>query len=104
MGADTLKKILYLSLFLAINAYAEGPLYRQKDGKVQQEFENVYQDVQGKQDAFPKRTKAQLFAITPLATNLLFICTDCTVTGLVISTATTIGSFGSATAKTTAIN
>ena len=93
-----------LALAGAVPCHSEGPTFRHKDGRVDQEFEQVYQDLRGTQKSLPVRTKAQLQGMIPPATNLLYICSDCSVTGLVISTATTISSFGSATSKTTAIN
>jgi hypothetical protein len=93
-----------LLLFFVSPAFAGGPLFKSKERFTQMEFDNVYQDLRGKQSSIPFMTKAQLQAATPLAANLFFICTDCTTDGLVISTGTTVGAVGRATAKTTSIN
>lgn len=40
-----MKKILFGMLLLASPVLANGPMYQQKDGLTQKEFENVYQDI-----------------------------------------------------------
>ena len=97
-------KPLLILLFLCAPVLAEGPIYKSKDRFTQLEFDNAYQDLRGKQAAIPLLTKAQLSANSPRASNLLFICTDCTTDGLVISTGTTMGAVGRISSKTTAIN
>jgi hypothetical protein len=91
--------LLFPSLLMA-----EGQIYRNRDRDIKLEFNNVYQDIREKQRRIPTRTKAQLQALSPSTSNLLYICSDCTTHGLVISTGTTVGAFGSATSKTTTIN
>jgi hypothetical protein len=44
-------RVILILLFLCAPAYAEGPLYRHKDGRVNQEFENAYQDIRSKKMA-----------------------------------------------------
>lgn len=50
------------------------------------------------------KTKAQLQAYVPGLANEVWICSDCTTDGLVISTGTAAGAVARATARTTAIN
>lgn len=97
-------KIFFFFLFLLSPAYGEGPLYRNSDRYTQLEFDNVYQDLRRKQNGIPLMTKVELQTFTPATANLLYICSDCTVTALVISTGTTRAAVGSATAKSTSIN
>lgn len=96
--------ILFLLLLLmASRTFGEGPIFQHKQTFEQQEFENVYQDLRGKLNAIPVRTKSQLATDVPVHSNLLFVCSDCTTDVLVISTGSTSGSFSRVTSRTTAI-
>jgi hypothetical protein len=94
--------LVFISVFPSLTR-ADGPISRHKDGKVQQEFEQVYQDlrVAGR---IASRTLAELQALTPSRAGLVYYCSDCTTDGLVVSTGTTVGAFGRSSAKTTTIN
>lgn len=97
--------LLILALLLPLQLVrAEGPIFTHKDPLLEQELDNAYRDIRAKQQRIPIMTKALLKATTPSAKNLLFICSDCTTDGLVISTATTVGGVSSATSRTTTIN
>jgi hypothetical protein len=50
MEAGTMRRVraLLLGLVLSVPCSAEGPVFRHKDGKVDQEFEQVYQDLRSK--------------------------------------------------------
>lgn len=63
MDDDTKMRIrhaLYLIVLLATAAFAEGPKYQHKDGNVNLEFQNVYQDI---------RTKLPIYSTTTFASS-----------------------------------
>lgn len=58
-----MKKLLFLLFLVSPVVHAEGPLFRNKDTYIQQEFENSYQDLRGKVSAavLTTNTSGQLF-------------------------------------------
>lgn len=99
-----MKYLFLISMILILTGLnAEGPLFHEQDPNIQQEFENVYQDIRSKSPAVELRTKAQLVIEVPTNTNLIYVCSDCSVDGIIISTGITAGSFARATSRTTAI-
>ena len=92
-----------LALAGAVPCHSADAIFRHKDTKVNQEFEQIYQEIRGLARV-PSRTEAQLKAQVPTRAGLLFYCSDCSVDGVVVSTGTTTGAFGRISARTTTID
>lgn len=57
-----------LLLLFASSCFAAGPLYRHKDGRVDQEFENVYQDIRGARSLAKSANDSAATALTEAQT------------------------------------
>lgn len=100
-------KTVFLILFMATAALANGPKNVFEDPHLNDEFDNVYHDIGAATSRpgllkAPKRTLAQLQATTFQDADEIYYCTTCTQDGIVVSTGATRGGIGRLTAKTTA--
>lgn len=89
----------------ALLCKAAGPIYQHKDNATQREFQNIYDQLK-KMNSYlapASNTLAQLKALSPPSSGLIYFCSDCTVDGIVISTGTSKGAFGRISSRTTAI-
>ena len=97
-------KAVLILLFLCVPSFAEGPIYEHKDRITSLEFDNVYRDLRGKvtnSSPLPSRTSAELTALAPSVSGILYYCSDCATDAVCVSTGTTAGSFARVSARTT---